>query len=120
MTKRKPKAEKQKRGPKAGADDWSTWIAIELRMRHDNLRRHPRGSLVRAIESLAADLQVFQRATPSSPHVTAKTLRNRYYRIERRRRADSAFAATLAQSLAEKEEWVRAAGPGAVWLPYDL
>jgi hypothetical protein len=121
MTKRKPETEKRKRGPKAGGDnDLSTWIAIEMRLRHDNLRRGPAGGLNRAIEALGADLRVFLRATSSSAHVTAKTLRNRYHRIERRRRADQAFAAVLAQTLAEKAERARAAGAGAIWLPYDL
>lgn len=90
MTKRKPHHLHKRRGRKVGPDnDGATWVAIELRRNLGNVGR-ARGSIKRALEFLAADLDTIAGVT-----VNVKTLSNRYYRANERRRTDMSYATKL-------------------------
>ena len=89
VTKRKSEAEKLKRGPKQVADnDVGTWLAIEMRRRHDIMG-------AKSLKKIAQDV-----AQLTSGRLAPKTLSNRYHRVEARRRADPAFAAHLDTAVA--------------------
>lgn len=100
MTKRKQPDQLQKRGRKPGGDnDVSTWVAVELRRRrlsqgrsNDGVRQLGKASVStkRACEFLKADLD-----RHTSGRVAMNTIRNRWNRAEKRRKADAAYAAQL-------------------------